>query len=70
MQAVGTVSLISAILFLPFLAAAYIYMPVSLGRHALAGHVQASRQDENILQLAWHAFTFMSLTVVSSACRP
>lgn len=32
MQAVGTVSLISAILFLPFLATTYIYMmPVSLG---------------------------------------
>ena len=32
MQAVGTVSLVSAILFLPYLAAVYIYMmPVSLG---------------------------------------
>ena len=70
MQAVGTVSLIGAILFLPFVAAAYIYMPVSLGHCALASHAQASRQAQGILQLAWHACTVMSLINVSSACRP
>lgn len=71
MQAVGTVSLVSAILFLPYLAAVYIYMmPVSLG-HRLCPCSACASQSTGLdhLTACMHAVTVMSLVTVSCACN-